>query len=81
MTTATEIGEWFDRGVKQGATHMIVVCDTYDHSDYPVFAGKGDDVEAKVKHYRAAPMSRVLEVYNLSMDRAKQLGAGRVFNL
>lgn len=30
-TTQQEISEWFDRGVKEGATHMIVVCDTFDY--------------------------------------------------
>ena len=31
-TTKEEIGKWFDSGVKQGATHLLVVCDTYDWS-------------------------------------------------
>ena len=37
MTTNTDIGEWFDDGVELGASHMIIVCDTFDHEDYPVY--------------------------------------------
>ena len=44
MTTKHEIAQWFDRGVSEGATHMIVVCDTFDHEDYPVYVTPSDDV-------------------------------------
>jgi hypothetical protein len=36
--TKQDIIGWLDRGKAQGATHVIVVCDTFDWDDYPVFA-------------------------------------------
>ena len=36
-TTQMDIKNWFDQGVKDGATYLIVVCDTFDHSDYPAY--------------------------------------------
>ena len=80
MTTKTEISEWFDRGATQGATHMIVVCDSFDHEDYPVFVKPGQDAREVAAEYDGKNMQRIMEVYNLSMDREKQLGQTRAFN-
>ncbi len=90
-TSAGEIAEWFERGKKKGATHLIIVCDTYDFSDYPVFVMSGEDALAKACKYgkvdsRGFPtlknddMQKVMEVYNLSLDRQVQLKQHRAFN-
>ena len=81
MTTREEIGEWFDRGVAKGATHMVVACDTFDHEDYPDYVSPGSDVEAAIARIRAQPMTRIMEVYNLKMSKDEQLKAGRCYNL
>lgn len=36
-TTKKIIAEWIESGLEKKATHMIVVCDTFDHTDYPVY--------------------------------------------
>jgi hypothetical protein len=51
-----DIKRWFERGVEQKATHMIVVCDTFDHEDYPVYVKQGDDPHKEVKKQEAASM-------------------------
>lgn len=80
-TSVASIGAWFDRGVAEGATHMIVVCDSFDHEDYPVFVKPTEDVREVEKKYRAASMQRVMEVYSLTKDKAEQTKPGtRVFN-
>lgn len=63
MTTAAMLAHWFDEGVEDGATHMIVVCDTFDHDDYPVFVMPSEDVSEKDREYREKSMQRVMEVY------------------
>jgi hypothetical protein len=75
-----DIKRWFERGVQQNATHMIVVCDTFDHEDYPVYVNKGDDPRKEVKKQEAASMQRVMEVYKLTDNMEKQLTQDRVFN-
>jgi len=80
MTTKNEIRGWFKEGVKEGATHMIVMCDTFDYEDYPVFVQKGEDVKAEVSKRSGKDMQKVMEVYNLSMDMEKQMGEYRSFN-
>jgi len=71
--TREEISSWFDRGISQNATHMIVVCDTFDHDDYPVFATGDNDTKEKFKHYDGNNMQRVMEVYSLHADKQEQL--------
>lgn len=72
-TTRDDICRWFDAAKKSGATHMIVVCDTYDHEDYPVNIMSEDDVKAKYEYYNGKNMQRVMEVYAMHLDRETQL--------
>ena len=79
MTTKQDISEWFDQGAKTGATHMLVVCDTFDHDDYPVFAKSDADCVALYKY--PGEMQRVMEVYDLKADKNAQLNTPRCFRL
>jgi hypothetical protein len=78
MTTKQDISEWFLEGQKGGATHMIVVCDTFDHEDYPVYVMPKENVREIVKNY-SGNMQNVMEVYNLSLNKEMQLNKTRVF--
>ncbi|MBI1957129.1 MAG: hypothetical protein HYS44_01585 [Candidatus Niyogibacteria bacterium] len=74
-TTKEDIAGWFREGQQQGATHMIVACDTFDWEDYPVFVMPGEDVREK-----AAEHEKVMEVYSLSQDMDAQLNEYRAFH-
>lgn len=63
--TYEEIKAWFDEGVQKKATHLIVVCDTYDYDDYPKYVMPGEDVKAKIAEVRGQNMTKIMEVYNL----------------
>lgn len=80
MTMRREIEEWFDHGVAIGATHMLVVCDTYDYDDYPKYIMPGQDVRALSSSSNLGSMQRLMEVYNLNMDKFSQLAERRSFN-
>ena len=80
-TTREEIKEWLDNAIKQGATHMIVACDTFDYEDYPVSVMPGESVEEAIKKYKTINMSKVMEVYNLSMPIETQLAEFRAWNI
>lgn len=76
------ISDWFDDGVVEGRTHMIVVCDTFDHEDYPVYVGKNDDFWSVYGRYKDGQnMQRVMEVYDLKADKADQLDEQRAFRV
>lgn len=79
-TSRQEIERWIKRGKDQNATHVIVVCDTFDYEDYPVFVKEGQDVRKVFEAYSGKNMQRVMEVYNLSMDIQKQLNEHRAMN-
>lgn len=80
MTTRENISNWFSRGVEKGATHMIVVCDTYDYEDYPVYVSPDKDVHDVYESYNGKNMQKVMEVYNLKMDMGKQINSCRSNN-
>lgn len=77
--TRQDIEGWFDRGVANGARHMLVVCDTFDHDDYPVFTHSDDEC---LKRYKEpGNMQRVMEVYDLRADKAAQMNEHRAMRL
>lgn len=79
--TRSDLRRWFEQGLREGASHMVVVCDTFDHGDFPVYVKKGQDPHTVRDEHAKKPMQRIMEVYNLSMDMEQQLKPGtRVFN-
>jgi CMP-N-acetylneuraminic acid synthetase len=79
MTTKDDIRQWFKRATKSH-THMLVVCDTFDHEDYPVFVNKDQQVRSVYDEYNDKNMQRVMEVYNLGLPLEPQLNEMRAFN-
>lgn len=80
-TTRKDIREWLKRGKEKGATHMIVVCDTFDYDDYPVYVGTCQDVRKVAREYNNySKMSKVMEVYSYNHDLEEQIAEHRAFN-
>lgn len=79
-TTQAEIREWCLRGITEDATHMIVVTDTFDWEDYPVYVSKTQNVKEIEEKYDGSNMQKVMEVYNLQIDLEPQLNEIRSFN-
>ena len=75
-----DIRKWLDEGKEQGATHVIVVCDTYDWDDYPVFVMPGEDVCRKSAEHDGPNMQRVMEVYALHLPIEDQMNEHRAFH-
>lgn len=81
VASLSDISEWFDSGKKSGHHYMIIVCDTFDWEDYPVYTGEVDFWTKYGKFVSGAEMQKVMEVYNLKLDKMEQLNQDRVFNL
>jgi hypothetical protein len=80
-TTRELIGEWFDQGLRTAnVTHMIIVCDTFDYEDYPVYVTSDQSCRTEAEKYNEKNMQKIMEVYDLRMDRDQQLTARRCFN-
>jgi hypothetical protein len=80
--TLRELTQWFDSGIAQAATHMIVVVDEFDWEDYPVYVATAEDAREVASDYNRKSMQRVMEVYILdTARRTEQLNPGiRVHN-
>jgi hypothetical protein len=81
-TTKETISNWFDEGIKRGATNMIIVCDSYDHIDYPVYISPDQsvrDVETEYKNGKHS-MQRIMEIYSLRGDKNSQMNEYRAFH-
>ncbi len=79
QTTQDDIRAWLKRA-PEGATHMLVICDTFDWDDYPKFIMPGQDVRKIADENNGPNMTKLMEVYNLSMDLEPQIAAPRSFN-
>ncbi len=81
-TTKEDILQWLRRGKEEGATHVLVVCDTFEHEDYPKFIKPEEDVDAIIQEYADGKhsMQRLMECYDLSQDFDTQLAQKRAWN-
>lgn len=79
IATRDDLEKWFKEGVSKGKRYMMVLCDTYDHSDYPAFF---DTAKATLEK-KASPgdMQRVMEIYDLEGDMCEQLKVRRMMAL
>lgn len=79
MTTRDELREFLS-WAKPMHTHMLVVCDTFSHEDYPVFVAEHRSVKREIAE-SSTGMSRVMEVYDLRQPIEPQLAAERAWNV
>lgn len=75
MTRQDEIRSWFQSGVQDGSTHMLVCLDTFDHTIFPVYVEVGESIHVVFHQKESERMSylKVNEVYNLSLDMEAQI--------
>lgn len=76
-TTRQDIKGWIEEAKENGATFVVIVCDTWDYEDYPVEVKPTQDVREVVKHYNGPNMQKVMEVYDLNKDINQQLAMHR----
>ncbi len=79
--TKEDIRLWLERGIKDKATHVIVVVDTFSYDDYPVFVLESENIRDAIKRYDNVNMQRIIEIYNLHKNIEKQLNERRSYNL
>ena len=78
-TSRKEIEQWFDEGQDDGDLYMLIICDTYDWSDYPVYCATKEDAERRIAN--PGEMQKVMEVYNLVNDKYIQLDQPRAWSI
>lgn len=82
MTTKNELNEWFEEiGSPQKHSHMIVVTDTYDYEDYPVYVKLSENVHDVLAKIENQSMSKITEIYSYSQGILPQLEERRAWNI
>lgn len=80
ITSKSEIRGWLSEAKDNGATHVLVVCDTFDWEDYPVSIMPAQNVREIAKNYDRVNMQKIMECYDLSKDIEAQLAEPRARN-
>lgn len=82
MTATKEtIRQWFIKGKKDKATHMIVVCDKMDSCDYPAYVYKKDDIKEAIEECNEIILQEVEEVYSMDLDMEEQLAEETAYHI
>lgn len=55
-------------GKGKGATHVIIVCDRFDYTDYHRFVMPGQTVEEVIADIKTNDMQRIMDVYEVLYD-------------
>lgn len=76
-TSRQDIEGWLARAPKE-ATHKLVLCDTFDWSDYPVYCA--DAAEARGRADKPGEVQKFMECYRLDMDLQQQRAEHRARN-
>ncbi len=79
-TTREDIQRWLDQGLDMpSVTHMLVIWDTFDHEDYPVYVTEDQLCQEIFEEYDQKNMQKVMEIYDLRGDLVEQLAATRAW--
>lgn len=74
MVHKNEIRNWLETfEYDEYVTFVLIVCDTFDYSDYPVLVTADDDVMEMIAEIDGNNMQKVVEVYDMSLDIEEQL--------
>ncbi len=79
-----DLSRWFDEGVARGATHMLVLYDYWHRREYPRYVPPSEDVLEVFRLYSrglTVSVDRVIEVYDLSLEKQDQLNEYRALHL
>lgn len=63
--TREDLEEFIELWEESGSRYMVIICDTFDYEDYPVFC---DAEECQEKIDNPGTMQRVMEVYDNQVD-------------
>lgn len=78
--TKDDLRGWFLAGQQDETnTHMVILCDTFEWTDYPVYVKSKEVALAYMGPALVPEMHKVMEVYDLHRDMDEQLAAVRAW--
>lgn len=79
--TREEIKGWLELGIVKGVKYVMVFCDTFDYTYYPVYIKDPKEVSDRYNRAASGKGDRLMEVYDLSLDIDTQLQERRAMHL
>lgn len=73
--------EWLQEAQDRKSTHLLVVCDTFDREDYPVYCESPIKAISEYNRLNGKNMQRVMECYDMDMSIDSQMLESRAFHL
>ncbi len=80
IASREDIKRYLEKGKKNGAKYMLMVCDTFSFEDYPVYVKENEKLVDIINKYDGKNMQEIQEIYNLEIDIDEQLNKDRVWN-
>jgi thiaminase len=80
IASREDIKRYLEKGKKNGAKYMLMVCDTFSFEDYPVYVKENEKLVDIINKYDDKNMQEIQEIYNLEMDIDIKLNKDRVWN-
>jgi hypothetical protein len=75
--TREGIEEWFDKGVREGFSYLVIFNDSFEYDYYPVLFRDGEELWKIYDHLGRDNWTSMEEVYDLSMDKEFQMSEDR----
>lgn len=63
-----DVDRWIAKAIRDKATHIVSVCDTFSYDDYPVYVMPGDNLEEIKAKYHGENMQVINEVIQINED-------------
>jgi hypothetical protein len=76
-TSRSDIERWYKSGKSQNKKWLIVVCDTFDYEDYPVYASTDKEFWYEYDHHNGQNMQCIMESYDLTKSLDSQINEFR----
>jgi hypothetical protein len=73
-----ELSQYVEIWKESNRRFMIIVCDTFDYEDYPVFC---DEEKCLEKVENPGEMQKIMEVYDNQLDIDSQINEYRAYHL
>jgi hypothetical protein len=80
-TSKKQIGKWLVEAKEYGNKYIVIFSDTFDYSDYPVYFKTKEGMLEGIKIRESEKMTKVMEIYDLSLSIKKQLDEKRAWNV
>ena len=69
----SDIRQAYERGERDGASHMIIAMDSFDYEDYPIYVAPGEDPRTRIP----TNGDRVMECYRYTLGWPAQAAEHR----